>query len=135
MQPVLRRGSPWRFEARWLKEETVQEIVQTAWARASAQGQGSPLMSKANQVHSELHGWDKEVLKKPIHLIKQLKRELESLRRGEMTDASIAAQKENLLQLELLLEQKEIYWVQRARANFLKHGDRNTNFFHPHASS
>jgi hypothetical protein len=24
----------------------------------------------------------------------------------------------------------QIYWVQRARANWFKHGDRNTNFFH-----
>lgn len=27
---------PKHFEARWLKEDTVQEVVQTAWARASA---------------------------------------------------------------------------------------------------
>jgi len=52
-----------------------------------------------------------------------------------MTDESIAAKKEILLQLELQLEQEEIYWVQRARANWLKHGDRNTNFFHHFASS
>jgi len=69
--------------------------------------------------------WGKEVLKKPVHQIRKLKRELEILRRGEMTDESIANQKEILLQLE----QEEIYWVQRARANWLKHGDKNTNFF------
>ena len=46
-----------------------------------------------------------------------------------MTDESIATQKEIQLWLELLLEQEEIIWVQRARANWLKHGDRNTNFF------
>lgn len=129
-----RRDSPKRFEARWLKEETVQEIVQTAWARAVAQGQSS-VMTKVNKVHADLHVWDKETLKKPVHRIKKLKRELESLRRGEMTDESIANQKETLLQLELLLEQEEIYWIQRARANWLKHGDRNTNFFHQHAST
>ena len=28
-----------RFEARWIKEETVGEIVQAAWACASAMGQ------------------------------------------------------------------------------------------------
>ena len=51
-----------------------------------------------------------------------------------MTDESITAQKEIQLRLELLLEQDEIIWVQRARANWLKHGDRNTNFFHHFAS-
>jgi hypothetical protein len=57
------------------------------------------------------------------------------LRRGPATDETIAAQKEVLLRLELLMEQEEIFWVQRARANWLKHGDRNTNFFHHFASS
>lgn len=86
-------------------------------------------------MHFDLHEWDKEVLKKHVYHIKKLKRELENLRRGEMSDESIAGQKEILLQLELLLEQEGIYWVQRARANWLKHGDRNTGFFHHHASS
>ena len=43
-------------------------------------------------------------------------------------DDSIAAQKELLVRLEILMEQEEMIWVQRARANWLKHGDRNTNF-------
>jgi hypothetical protein len=62
-----------------------------SWARALAQGQGSPLMMKVNQVHSDLHVWDKEVLKKPVHRIKKLRKELEKLKRGPMTDESIAA--------------------------------------------
>lgn len=127
--------SPRRFEARWLKEDTVQEVVQTAWVRASAQNRDSALMSRVNQVHKELHEWDREVLKRPAYCIKRLRRELEVLRRGPMTDESIAAHKETLLRLELLFEQEEIYWVQRARANWLKHGDRNTSFFQHHASS
>ena len=41
---------------RWLKEETVEEIVQLAWARASSVGHGPKLMEKANAVHADLHG-------------------------------------------------------------------------------
>lgn len=100
---------PRRFEARWFKEETVEEIVNVAWARAAAQGSGSKLMAKVNAVHNDLHSWDWEVLKKPAHRMKKLKRELERLRRGPLTDESLAAQKEVLLRLELLLEQEEIF--------------------------
>ena len=85
-------------------------------------------MTKVNAVHDDLHAWDREVLKKHVQRMKKLKRELEILRRGPPTDESLAAQKEILRRLELLLEQEEIIWVQRARANWLKHGDRNTNF-------
>jgi hypothetical protein len=37
--------------------------------------------------------------------------------------------------IDLLLEQEETHWMQRSRANWLKHGDRNTNFFHHYASA
>lgn len=48
---------------------------------------------------------------------------------------------ENLLRIseleatfERLSIQKEIHWNQRARSNWLRHGDRNTSFFHTFAS-
>lgn len=108
---MIHRG-PKRFEARWLKEKTVNEEVELAWARASAQGQTQTLMTKLNQVHADLHTWDREILRKLSQQKKRLQRELEELWRGPMTDDSIAAQKEILLRLELLLEQEEIFWVQ-----------------------
>lgn len=123
-------GRKKRFEARWLQEDTVQEIVQAAWARAAARGEGPTLMQKVNDVHEDLHQWDKKVLKKPTQRMKELKADLERLRQGSLTDANIQSQKELMVRIELLLEQEEITWVQRARANWLRHGDRNTSFFH-----
>ena len=69
------------------------------------------------------------MLKAPVRRMKKLKKELEKVRRSPMTNENLARQKELLLNIELLLEQEEIYWVQRARANWLKHGDRNSGFF------
>jgi hypothetical protein len=74
-------------------------------------GNGPKLTTKVNAVHDDLHVWDHEVLKKPVQHMKKLKRELESLRRGPLTDESLVAQKEILLRLELLLEQAKITWV------------------------
>jgi len=62
---ALPRSGPRRFEARWLKEETVEEIVQAAWACAVAMGHGPKLMSKVKVLHADMHEWDKNVLKKP----------------------------------------------------------------------
>jgi hypothetical protein len=82
-----------------------------------------------------LHAWDKRELKGPKHRIENLKRELESLRRGPMSDDSLADQKEILLQIKLLHEREELHWVQRGRSNWLCHGDSNTIFFHHFASA
>ena len=57
------------------------------------------------------------------------------MRSGPLIDDSVAAQKELLVCLELLMEQEELIWVQRARANWLKHGDRNTKIFQHFAAS
>jgi hypothetical protein len=46
-----------------------------------------------------------------------------------LTDESISKQQEIQLKMENLLEQEELYWVQRGRVNWLRHGDQNTAFF------
>jgi hypothetical protein len=75
------------------------------------------------------------VLKGPTNKLKKLKRDLEKCRRGPLTNENLVAQKELLLRIELLLEQEELVWVQCARLNWLKHGNRNTSFFQKFATS
>ena len=79
-------------------------------------------MRKVTEVHEDLHVWDREVLKKPVQRMKKLKKDLERLRRGPMTEESATAQKEILLRIELLLEQEELKWVQRQEQNGLSMG-------------
>lgn len=86
-------------------------------------------MQKVREVHDALHVWDRRTLQAPVKRMKELKRDLEKLRRGPMNDTSLVAQKELLVRIELLLEQEEMIWVQRAQANWLKHpvSNRRTN--------
>lgn len=77
----------------------------------------------------ELHEWDREVLMQPKKRINKLKKELEKLKRGLIHVESRSRQKEVQILIENLLDQEGIHWIQRARANWLLHGDRNTSFF------
>jgi hypothetical protein len=47
----------------------------------------------------------------------------------------VAVAKEMAELIDLLLEQEETHWMQRSRANWLRHGDRNTSFFHHYATA
>ena len=98
-------------------------------------GIGPKLDDRTHVVQSDLHIWDREVLRGPKQRIKKLKKELEKIRRGPVNVDSQARQKEILVLIENLLEQEEIYWVQRGCANWLLHGDRNTSFFHNAATT
>jgi hypothetical protein len=48
---------------------------------------------------------------------------------GPLSDEAIFKQRDIQLKMENLLEQEELYWVQRGRVNWLQHGDQNTAFF------
>jgi hypothetical protein len=56
-----------------------------------------------------LHTWDKQILKAPTRRLKELKRDLEQLRRGPMNDATLAAQKYIQVQIEITLEKEEMF--------------------------
>jgi hypothetical protein len=102
-------GHPKRFEARWLHEETVEEIVKTAWVQACAWDEGPTFMQKANHVHEELHVWDREELKGPSYQIKEPKRELEKRRNGDLIDENIASQKELLVRIDSFWNRKKLF--------------------------
>lgn len=52
----------------------------------------------------------------------------------EVTNDNLAKIIDTKVHLNLEIDKDERFWEQRARANWLKVGDKNTAFFHKHAS-
>jgi hypothetical protein len=68
-------------------------------------------------LHVDLHAWDMRVLKGAKHRVDELKKGAWIFEERSYISESIADQKEILLTIELLLEQDEMHWVKRGRAN------------------
>jgi hypothetical protein len=125
---------PKRFEARWLKEKNFHEKVQQTWEAVLSTNSGS-VLDKLGRLHSALHECDASVLKQPRKQIRKAQEKLDMDMNGPMNDENEAIAKEMAALIDLLLELEETHWMQRSRANWLNHGDRNTTFFHNFASA
>jgi hypothetical protein len=110
---------PKRFEARWLKEDGFRTEVEHAWKEAGDVA-GTTFLGRLSHMHAALHAWDHRVLKKPKRRLLKAQWELEKAMNGPMNNDNETKAKEMANLIELLLEQDEVYWAQRSRANWLQ---------------
>ncbi|KAJ1259810.1 hypothetical protein BS78_10G184600 [Paspalum vaginatum] len=121
------------FEAGWVQEEDCDMIVKNAWG-LSMEARSKKVRHALGEVAAQLTDWSRNVLGDLEKRIKHTKKELEACRRRGISKENV--ERENLLRYKMqkLEEQKDIYWRQRAHANWLKNGDRNTTYFQQYAS-
>ena len=81
-------------------------------------------------VAGDLSSWGSNVLGDLDRRVKEVRKELESCRRGSLNQDSIAREGVLRYRLDKAEEQKDLYWKQRAHVKWMVYGDRNTTFFH-----
>jgi hypothetical protein len=133
--PCNQNSSSFRFEAKWLHEKNFSEVVEQAWVKANEVEADRGVLEKLAHMHKSLHDWDIQVLKQPRTRIRKAQKKMEKAMNGPTNDENDKISKEMNELIEILLEQENIHWMQRSRANWLMQGDRNTSFFHQFATA
>ncbi|KAG8479241.1 hypothetical protein CXB51_029714 [Gossypium anomalum] len=116
-------------EAWWVLEDPYEEVIKKLWNESSGL-----FLNRMSFLASGLKDWVKKLKADKGRDVQRLNRRLEELNFEKRTEGVLVALEEVKLHLNMEIDKEERYWEQRARANWLKMGDKNTAFFHRYVS-
>jgi hypothetical protein len=129
-----RKKGFFRMEAGWSTQPEFAEIVQNSWTARCPRGDPwTNVQGKMKRCKKSIQVWVKKVVNATEESIREKSRALEILQ----TEESGHAKEEEVWlkdEIENLLEKEEVKWKQRAKKDWLRHGDRNTKYFHASAT-
>lgn len=119
-----------RYEAGWVLEEGYTEVITTVWEKKMAEHGGwthletklSACMQSLVQWRQQLHGPTNESIPRMREKLARLQGQDDM---GNQTEIQRLKQK-----IQVQLNKEDLWWRQRAKVDWLKHGDRNTHYFH-----
>jgi hypothetical protein len=118
-----------RFENIWLQDQACTQIIKDTWNHN--QGETS---AKLKLVMDTVYRWGKATWGNIPRGIKAIQTRLQNLNSISPTREQIIIKHQLETNLDTLLLKEELWWSQRAKSNWLQHGDKNSKYFHFKAS-
>jgi hypothetical protein len=118
-----------RFENVWIQDPECSQIVQDTWFHETGDTH-----SKLKTTIDNIHQWGKAKYGNIPIEIKKLQNRIKQIKAGNPTRNNINQIHHLATKLDDLLQKEEQWWAQRAKSNWLQHGDKNSQFFHFKAS-
>ena len=118
-----------------VKDEACVGVIEDAWDRGMHKESFSPLSSCLDECRRSLSAWNNNSFGHVGKKLAMLQARLEGLEGMGGSSVTLKEIECTRTEINTLLDSEEIMWHQRSRINWLKHGDKNTSFFHTKASS
>ncbi|CAA0826236.1 Unknown protein, partial [Striga hermonthica] len=117
------------FDRRWLHRPGIKETVEKGWQYEQG---GTPMYNfqqKIKKTRLDILKWSSTFRSENARRITQLNHQLSELRKaGHLIDWRKWDELKH--ELDAAYEQEEQHWAQKARVSWLKHGDKNSQYFH-----
>lgn len=129
-QKVNSGTKPFRFEAMWFSHDSLINIVKNAWSNRTDDNPIQNFSGICNVFASLARNWNREVFGNLFSKMNNLQKDIIDVQAQLMINplSNYLRKREGKLLHDLmdLYQNEELFWAQKARANWLSLGDRNT---------